>query len=92
MPVDSDDLRAARSLSREARRFATLVSRIKHDKTSPAHPEIKAALESFRKINGHLSYGKGPGVVSLSRKVRIGAEFQKLGAAVRGRPKSRSKR
>lgn len=92
MPVDARDLRAARSLSREARKFAALVSRIKLDKSAPPHPEIEAALASFRRINGHLSYGKGPGVVSLSRKVRIGAEFQKLGAAVRGRPRSRAKR
>ncbi|HEV2010232.1 MAG TPA: hypothetical protein VGS17_04315 [Candidatus Limnocylindria bacterium] len=87
MPFNVADRALARELVRELREFARLVGRISGDRSAPPHPEVKAMLASFRQINRRLEAGKGPGVVTLRQKVRIGQEFQKIGSALRARPK-----
>ena len=88
MPFDTDDRAVAAELAREARKFARLVSQISRDAKAPPHPEVKAVLQGFQRINKHLSAGTGPTVVSLRHKVGIGQEFKKIGAALTGRTKS----
>jgi hypothetical protein len=87
MPFNVADRRRAVSLAREVRKFANLVTKISRDSKAPTHPEIKAGLEAFRRINKLLASGTGPDVVTLRNKVRIGQEFEKIGGAIRGRRK-----
>ncbi len=87
MPFNVADRAINAELARELRELARLVRQISGDRNAPPHPEVKVLLEAFRRINRYLAAGKGPDVVTLRQKVRIGQELQKIGAALRGRTK-----
>lgn len=87
MPFSPADRRVAAELAKEARQFARLVGQIAKDDDAPPHPEVKVVLQAFQQINKHLSAGTGPAVVSLRRKVSVGREFKKIGAALTTRSK-----
>lgn len=84
MPIDQLTTREVRALAKEARTFATLITKISKDKDAPPHPEIGAMVRSFQRINAYLSTGKGPAIVTLGNKARIGREFEKIGSSLRG--------
>ena len=89
MPVASFQMRTVRSLAKELQATAKLLRSIPVDDEAPAHPEIKAMLDGFRRINNHLSMRNKDGEVSLSRQIRIGRELERMGAAVRRRRTAR---
>lgn len=86
MPFIGRDARHAKGLAREAEKFAKLLRTIPVSKDAASHPEIKAALASFKRINKQLATRNAKGEVTVARRFRIGREFQRMGAALRSRP------
>ena len=85
MPFFLMERRLRTDLAKEAERFAKLVRTIPVTKDAPLHPEVREMVAIFKRINGHLAARNKMGEVTLSRKVRIGREFQLMGTALRKR-------
>jgi hypothetical protein len=89
MPIPGKDNTYAKAVAREAERFARHMRTIPVSADAPRHPEIREMLNGFKRINKQLAArGKG-NIVPLSRKVRVGREFEKIGAALRKRRAAR---
>jgi hypothetical protein len=86
MPFFFRDAGHAKALAREAEKFARLIRTIPVSRDAPAHPEVKVALDGFKRINKHLATRNAKGEVTVARRFRIGREFQRMGSALRSRP------
>ena len=85
MPFFFRERKLKTDLAREAERFARLVRTIPVTRDAPSHPEVREMIASFKRINTHLAARNKEGEVTLAQKVRIGREFQRMGAALRKR-------
>jgi hypothetical protein len=83
MPFFARDHATALAVAREAEKFARHMRTIPVDKDAQPHPEMKDLLNGFRRINTYLSQRNAKGEVTLARKMRVGREFQRIGAALR---------
>jgi len=86
------DRAVARSVSREATKFARLLVKVPVVKGAPNHPAVRPMLRSFRNINRALASRDKRGWVSLAQQARMGKEFQNIGAALLIWPKRKKKR
>ena len=91
VPFLQKDRRTALSLAREVERFAGHVRTIPVDKNAAPHPEIQKLLSGFKRINAHMAARNAKGEVTVGRKMRVGREFERIGAALRERPQPRTR-
>lgn len=62
-------------------KFSRLLRAIRTDPDARQHPEIKAMLRGFQKINAVLTKGTGAGKFTLAQLAQIGRGFDSIGAA-----------
>ena len=91
MPFNWRDKQVAKKVAREARKLAALIEKIPLDREAPRHPEMAVVLTAFERINAILKKTDG-GIVTEAQKLRIGGQFEKMGAALQKRSRTRRKR
>ena len=91
MPFNWRDKKVANQVSREVRKLALLIARIPFDREAPSHPEMAKVLRAFERINAILKKTDA-GIVTEAQKLRIGGQFEKMGAALQKRSRTRRKR
>ena len=91
MPFNWRDKQVANKVAREARKLAALIARIPFDREAPSHAEMAKVLRAFERINAILKKTDA-GIVTEAQKLRIGGQFEKMGAALQKRSRTRRKR